>query len=118
RDAREMAKQVADLLRVPVSHVLVGSTGVIGNPLPMDKIRAAIPKLVKALSPQGGRAAAEAILTTDTRTKEAALRCEIGGRTGTLGGVPQGGGRIEPPTAAVVFFLSGHAARSRGAAGP
>ena len=43
----------------------------------MDEIRAAIPKLVKALSPQGGRAAAEAILTTDTRTKEAALRCEI-----------------------------------------
>src|SRR5205823_4302850 len=86
RDAREIVKQVADLLRVPASHVLIGSTGVIGHPLPMDKIRAAIPKLVKSLSPQGGRAAAEAILTTDTRTKEAALRCEIGGRAGTLRG--------------------------------
>src|SRR5262245_24665679 len=104
RDAREMAKQVADLLRVPVSHVLVGSTGVIGHPLPMDKIRAAIPKLVKSLSPQGGRAAAEAILTTDTRTKEAALRCEIGGRTRTVRRLAKGAGMIRPHTATMVCF--------------
>src|SRR3990172_9307248 len=73
RDAREMARLVGELLRVPAAQVLVASTGVIGVPLPMDRIRAALPKLVKALSPQGWRAAAEAILTTDTRTKEAAL---------------------------------------------
>src|SRR5260370_24199262 len=67
RDAREMTKLVGDLLRIPAGHVLVASTGVIGVPLPMDRVRAAVPKLVKALSPQAGRAAAEAILTTDTR---------------------------------------------------
>ncbi|MEK7715668.1 MAG: bifunctional ornithine acetyltransferase/N-acetylglutamate synthase, partial [candidate division NC10 bacterium] len=56
RDAREMTKLVGELLRIPATHVLVASTGVIGVPLPMDKIRAALPKLVKSLSPQGGRA--------------------------------------------------------------
>src|SRR5204862_137186 len=65
KDAREMTKAVADLLRIPQNHVLIAATGVIGVPLPMDKIRTAIPKLVKSLSPQGGRAAAEAIMTTD-----------------------------------------------------
>jgi len=118
RDAREMAKQVADLLRVPVSHVLVGSTGVIGQPLPMDKVRAAIPKLVKSLSPQGGRAAAEAILTTDTRTKEAALRCEIGGRTVTFGGIAKGVGMIEPHLATMFCFVTTDAAVARGALDP
>src|SRR5438128_10223676 len=52
RDAREMTKLVGDLLRIPARHVLIAATGVIGVPLPMDKIRAAVPKLVKALSPQ------------------------------------------------------------------
>src|SRR5262249_59909251 len=105
KDAREIVKHVADLLRIPTSHVLVGATGVIGHPLPMDKIRAAIPKLVKSLSPQGGHAAAEAILTTDTRTKEAALRCEIGGRPGGPPGVPQGGGGSDAPPAPTACLL-------------
>ncbi|MGH7309209.1 MAG: bifunctional ornithine acetyltransferase/N-acetylglutamate synthase, partial [Candidatus Rokuibacteriota bacterium] len=73
RDAREITRLTAELLRIPGRHVLVGATGVIGVPLPMDKIRGALPRLVKALSPQGSRAAAEAIMTTDTRPKEAAL---------------------------------------------
>jgi glutamate N-acetyltransferase/amino-acid N-acetyltransferase len=90
RDAREMTKLVGELLRIPARHVLIASTGVIGVPLPMDKIRAALPKLVKSLSPQGGRAAAEAILTTDTRPKEAALRVDVGGRSVTIGGVAKG----------------------------
>jgi len=144
KDAREMVKQVADLLRIPASHVLVGSTGVIGHPLPMDKIRAGIPTLVKALSPQGGRAAAEAILTTDTRTKtlvkalspqggraaaeailttdartkEAALRCEIGGRTVTFGGIAKGVGMIEPHLATMFCFVTTDAAVARGALDP
>jgi glutamate N-acetyltransferase/amino-acid N-acetyltransferase len=118
RDAREMVKQTAELLRVPASHVLVGSTGVIGHPLPMDKIRAAIPKLVKALSPQGGRAAAEAILTTDTRTKEAALRVDIGGRPVTMGGVAKGVGMIEPHMATMFCFVTTDAAATRGALDP
>src|SRR5437762_10851149 len=66
KDAREMTKLVGELLRIPASHVLVASTGIIGVPLPMDKVRTALPKLAKSLSPHAGRAAAEAILTTDT----------------------------------------------------
>src|SRR5437879_11426782 len=52
KDAREMTKTVADLLRIPPTHVLIAATGVIGVPLPMDKIRLALPKLAKPLAPQ------------------------------------------------------------------
>src|SRR5262249_37869102 len=79
-DAREMTKLVGEHLRIPASHVLVAATGVIGVPLPMDKIRAAMLNLVKSLSPQGGKAAAEAIMTTDTHPKEAAGGAQNGGR--------------------------------------
>jgi len=105
RDAREMTKLVGELLRIPAKHVFIASTGVIGVPLPMDKVRAALPKLVKSLSPQGGRAAAEAILTTDTRPKEAALRVDVGGRSVTIGGVAKGVGMIEPHMATMFCFV-------------
>jgi glutamate N-acetyltransferase / amino-acid N-acetyltransferase len=118
RDAREMVKQTAELLRIPPSHVLIAATGVIGQPLPMDKVRAAIPKLVKSLSPQGGREAAEAIMTTDTRQKEAALRCEVGGRTVTLGGMAKGVGMIEPHLATMFCFVTTDAAVARGGLDP
>ena len=106
RDAREMTKLVGGLLRMPAKHVLIAATGVIGTPMPMDKVRAALPKLVKALSPQGGRAAAEAIMTTDTRPKEAALRVDIGGRPVTLGGIAKGVGMIEPHLATMFCFVA------------
>jgi len=113
RDAREMARVAAELLRIPTTHVLVASTGVIGVPLPMERVRAALPKLVKALSPQGGRAAAEAILTTDTRTKEAALRLELGGRPVTIGGIAKGVGMIEPHLATMFCFVATDAVIAR-----
>lgn len=106
KDAREMTKTVGELLRIKPSQVLIAATGVIGQPLPMDKIRAALPKLVKALSPQGGRSAAEAIMTTDTRLKEAALRVEVGGRPITIGGLAKGVGMIEPHLATMFCFLA------------
>jgi glutamate N-acetyltransferase/amino-acid N-acetyltransferase len=106
RDAREITRLVGDLLRIPARHVLIGATGVIGVPLPMDKIRGAVPKLVKALSPQGGRAAAEAIMTTDTRPKEAALRVEVNGRPVTIGGIAKGVGMIEPHMATMFCFIT------------
>jgi len=105
-DAREMARLVGELLRIPAAHVLVASTGVIGVPLPMDKVRAALPKLAKSLSPQGGRAAAEAILTTDTKPKDAALRLEVDGRTVTIGGIAKGVGMIEPHLATMFCFAA------------
>jgi len=110
RDAREMTKVVGDLLRIPAEQVLVAATGVIGQPLPMDRIRAALPKLVKALSPQGGHAAAEAIMTTDTRPKEAAVKVEVNGRPITIGGIAKGVGMIEPHLATMFCFLTTDAA--------
>src|SRR5262245_61000552 len=106
RDAREMTALAGNLLHIPAHHVLVASTGVIGVPLPMERIRVARPKLVKALSPQGGRAAAEAIMTTDTRPKEAALRVDVGGRPVTIGGIAKGVGMIEPHLATMFCFVT------------
>jgi len=114
RDAREMARLAGELLRIPATQVLVAATGVIGVPLPMDRIRAALPKLVKSLSPRGGRPAAEAILTTDTRTKEAALRVELGGRSVTIGGIAKGVGMLEPHLATMFCFIATDAVIARG----
>jgi glutamate N-acetyltransferase / amino-acid N-acetyltransferase len=114
KDAREMTKTVADLLRIPANHVLIAGTGVIGVPLPMDRVRAALPKLAKALSPQGGRAAAEAIMTTDTKPKEAALRVEVNGRSVTMGGIAKGVAMLEPHLATMFCFVATDAAVARG----
>jgi glutamate N-acetyltransferase / amino-acid N-acetyltransferase len=117
-DAREMTRIVGDLLRIPGGHVLVAATGVIGVPLPMDKIRAAMPNLVKSLSPQGGKAAAEAIMTTDTHPKEAAVRVEVGGRPVTIGGIAKGVAMLEPHLATMFCFVASDAAVARGALAP
>lgn len=106
KDALEMAQLVAAALRIPVGRVLVASTGIIGYPLPMEKIRAALPRLVKALSPQGSRHAAEGIMTTDTHPKEAALQVEIGGRPITLGGIAKGSGMVHPQMATMLCFMA------------
>src|SRR6058998_3413823 len=116
-DAREMTRQVGELLRIPPAHVLIAATGVIGVPLPMDKIRAALPKLAKSLSPQGGRSAAEAIMTTDTRPKEAALRLDVGGRPVTIGGIAKGVAMLEPHLATMFCFVATDAVVARGALG-
>ena len=115
RDAREMTRLCGELLRIPAEHVVIAATGVIGAPLPMEKIRAALPKLAKSLSPQGGRAAAEAILTTDTRAKEAALRVEVNGRPVTLGAMAKGVGMIEPHLATMLCFVTTDAVIARDA---
>src|SRR5262249_51853747 len=117
KDAREMTRLVGELLRIPANHVLIAATGVIGVPLPMDKIRAALPKLAKSLSPQGGRAAAEAIMTTDTMPKDAALRVEIGGRPVTIGGIAKGVAMLEPHLATMFCFVATDAVVARGALG-
>jgi glutamate N-acetyltransferase/amino-acid N-acetyltransferase len=106
KDAREMTEIVAQHLRIPEQRVLVASTGIIGRYLPMEKIRPALPKLVKALSPQGGRHAAEGIMTTDTHPKEAALRVEIGGRPVTIGAIAKGTGMIHPLMATMFCFVA------------
>jgi len=117
-DAREMTRLVGELLRIPAGHVLVAATGVIGVPLPMDKIRAAMPNLVKSLSPQGGKAAAESIMTTDTHPKEAAVRVDVGGRPVTIGGIAKGVAMLEPHLATMLCFVASDAAVARGALAP
>jgi glutamate N-acetyltransferase / amino-acid N-acetyltransferase len=110
RDAREMTRIAGDLLGLAPGQFLVASTGVIGQPLPMDRIRAALPRLAKALSPQGSRSAAEAIMTTDTVPKEAAVRVEVAGRPVTIGGIAKGVGMLEPHLATMFCFLATDAA--------
>jgi glutamate N-acetyltransferase/amino-acid N-acetyltransferase len=96
RDAREMAEKVASLIGCDPTQVFLGSTGVIGYRLDMDKITDGIHKAYAALSPEGGRSAAQAIMTTDTFCKEAAETLVLDGHTITIGGMAKGSGMIHP----------------------
>lgn len=109
-DAREMARLVAAALGLDPRTVYVGSTGVIGRFLPMPRIRRAIPLLVGGLSRRGGRRAAQAIMTTDRRPKEVAVRARIAGRTVTIGGMAKGSGMIHPDMATMLAYLTTDAA--------
>jgi len=101
-DAEDMNAAVAKALGIDRAHVLVSSTGIIGTPLPMDKILCAIPKLAKKLSAAGGHDAAKGILTTDHMPKEAVLK----GSTFTLGGMAKGCGMIAPNMATMLAYLT------------
>lgn len=111
----ETAKEVEKLLGIPADAVLVGSTGVIGKQLPMDKIRAGIEKMVPALGKtlEDGTLAAEAIMTTDTVAKEVAVEIEIGGKTVTLGGMCKGSGMIHPNMCTMLAYVTTDAAISK-----
>ena len=101
-DAEAMAEAAAQALGIDAQDVLVCSTGIIGTPLPMDKILAATPKLAKKLSVGGGEDAARGILTTDHVQKEALVR----GSTFTLGGMAKGCGMIAPNMATMLAYLT------------
>ena len=105
-DAQEMAALVAGRLGCSAREVFVGSTGVIGKPLPMHRIRTAIPRLVAQLSRQGGRKAAQAIMTTDTTVKMAAASHQIAGRRITLGGIAKGSGMVHPNMGTMLCYLA------------
>ena len=105
-DTQEMAALVAGLLGCSAREVFVGSTGVIGKPLPMDRIRPAIPRLVAQLSRRGGHKAAHAIMTTDTTVKMAAASHRIGGRRITLGGIAKGSGMVHPNMGTMLCYLA------------
>ncbi|TDA68671.1 MAG: bifunctional glutamate N-acetyltransferase/amino-acid acetyltransferase ArgJ [Clostridia bacterium] len=111
-DAREMAVLAGGLLKIPPSEVAVASTGVIGVPLPMEKVRHGIAAAAASLSPQGGTQAVRAIMTTDTRPKEVALRATLGGVPVTVGGMAKGAGMIHPDLATMLVFLATDAAVS------
>jgi glutamate N-acetyltransferase/amino-acid N-acetyltransferase len=102
KDSEGMCAVAAEALGVSAEDVLVCSTGIIGTPLPMEKILAATPKLTKKLSRNGAEDAAKGILTTDTHPKEALVR----GSTFTLGGMAKGCGMIAPNMATMLAFLT------------
>ncbi|MEX5213566.1 MAG: bifunctional glutamate N-acetyltransferase/amino-acid acetyltransferase ArgJ [Nitrospiraceae bacterium] len=110
RAAREMVHLAADQFDIPPHHVFIGSTGVIGAPLPIERIRAGFPRLVARLRRRGGAEAAKAIMTTDTRMKEVAFRQRIGGGTITIGGMAKGSGMIHPNMATMLAYFSTDAA--------
>jgi glutamate N-acetyltransferase/amino-acid N-acetyltransferase len=112
-DALEMAALAARVLGLSPEEVLVGSTGVIGKPLPMERIRAAVPVLAGRLRREGGEEAARAIMTTDTILKMAAAEETIGGRTVTVGGIAKGSGMIHPQMATMLAYLATDAKVSR-----
>ena len=108
---KKEAEMVSKLLSIPEDSVLLGSTGVIGMQLPMDKILHGIELLVPILSDtlEAGTDAAKAIMTTDTRDKQVAVSVEIGGKTVTVGGMCKGAGMIHPNMATMLCFITSDA---------
>ena len=104
--AEEMSALAAKALGITPEDMIVASTGVIGQPLSIDPIAAGLPELVAGLSPEGGRAAAEGIMTTDTIRKEVAVEFTLGGKTCRLGGIAKGSGMIHPNMATMLVFLT------------
>lgn len=110
RDTWTMVDETARALGIPRGEVLVSSTGVIGQYLPMDKIVAGIRQLAGQLSASGNKDAAEAIMTTDTYMKEAAVQVVLGGKSVTIGGMAKGSGMIAPNMATMLAFITSDAA--------
>jgi glutamate N-acetyltransferase/amino-acid N-acetyltransferase len=105
-DSQRATQAMADRLGLTAEEVLICSTGVIGVPIPMDTLLAGIDPLAEALSPEGGSAAATAILTTDLIDKQIALEAELGGRRVRIGGMAKGSGMIHPNMATMLGYLS------------
>lgn len=107
-DAEAMAAMAADALGVSPGDVLVASTGVTGQLLPMDKIESGVRRI--ALSRDGGHEFARAIMTTDTVPKKAGVNVNAGGSRFDIGGVAKGSGMIHPDMATMFCFLTTDAA--------
>lgn len=107
-DARRMCEHTARELGCTPDDVLVCSTGLIGYPLPMDAVEAGIPRVVAALDPgeAAGRAAADAILTTDTVRKEARVALPVDGATATVAGMAKGAAMLSPAMATMLAVLT------------
>jgi glutamate N-acetyltransferase/amino-acid N-acetyltransferase len=106
RDALQMSEQAAEALGVPARSMLVCSTGVIGERLPTDKLKAGIGRLAASLSLDGGENAAKAIMTTDTRPKSLAVEFELDGRPVRVGGMAKGSGMIHPDMATMLAVMT------------
>ena len=113
-DGIEIAEKMCALVEkhtgIAANDVVVASTGVIGQPLDIQPIEDGMDALVSSVSENGGKDAAEAIMTTDTVMKEIAVEFEIGGKTAHLGGIAKGSGMIHPNMATMLVFLTTDAA--------
>ncbi len=105
RDAEAMCAETAGHVGIDAGQVLPSSTGIIGVPLPMDKIRPGIAAAAAALSPDALQDAAQAIMTTDNGPKTAAASCRIGGRTVHVAGIAKGAGMIAPDMATMLCYV-------------
>jgi len=111
-DATEMTALVAEITGTPAHRVLVASTGVIGQYLPMERVRASLKQI--ALNTDGGHKLARAIMTTDTMAKETAVAVSAGADSFTIGGVAKGSGMIHPNLATLLCLLTTDAAVDSG----
>ncbi|MDO5111716.1 MAG: bifunctional glutamate N-acetyltransferase/amino-acid acetyltransferase ArgJ [Clostridia bacterium] len=110
--AQSMCALLSEYANIPASSVIVASTGVIGQPLPIEPIKAGMAPLVAALSYEGSGHAAEAIMTTDTAEKSIAVEFTLSGVNCTMGGIAKGSGMIHPNMATMLVFLTTDAAIS------
>ena len=112
---RETAGAAADALEISPQSVLICSTGVIGMQLPMEKMTEGVRMLAKAIKPgeEAGTDAAKAIMTTDTRNKQVAVKVTIGGKEVTIGGMCKGSGMIHPNMCTMLGFVMTDAAISK-----
>ena len=109
---RQTAEEAAACLGIDADSVLVGSTGVIGFQLPIDRIRAGVKMLAAAKKPgiEAGTMAAKAIMTTDTVHKEIACEFEVGGKKAVIGGMAKGSGMIHPNMCTMLGYVTTDAA--------
>ncbi len=114
---KDTAEAAAKILDISPEGVLIGSTGVIGKQLPIDRLTAGIEALAakKNDSIENGTEAAKAIMTTDTREKELAVTIEVGGKTVTVGGMAKGSGMIHPNMCTMLAFITTDAAITKDA---
>ena len=104
--AEKMCSLSAEALGIDANDVVVASTGVIGQPLSIEPIAKGMPELVRALSADGTADAAEGIMTTDTKMKEASVEFMIGQKACRIGGIAKGSGMIHPDMATMLVFIT------------
>lgn len=110
--ANKMCELAAKELGIDADDVIVASTGVIGQVLPIEPIANGMKELAEGLTYDGNSRALEAIMTTDTQKKEVAVEFELGGKTCTMGGMLKGSGMIHPNMATTLTFITTDAAIS------
>ena len=112
-DVNNTCAELASILNISPCEVLAASTGIIGVPMPMDRVLDGVRRAAASLSPEGGRDASEAIVTTDTFSKRVCSSFDQGGVTVTVGGMSKGAGMINPNMVTTLTVITTDACISR-----